>query len=193
MFRKLSRGLRVLVLYAGIAFLTEVISFILVRQGIKTLFISHIFTVIEFAFLVLIFSLWQKNRMLSLILRATIPINTFVVFMGLLFEGATHFNSFSGPLANLVLVAASAHTLFELNKEEHYVSVWRLPQFWVSSGVLVYYASTLVVFSLTNVLIQDLELLKTVFLAHAVINSVTNLVYTGGFLCQLPAQKFGGL
>ena len=110
----------------------------------------------------------------------------------LFLEDIRQFNASSRSVASLILVAASAFTLLELNKES-FGSMFRQPRFWVGSAALLYFASTLVLFALSNVLLGwSVRRALMGYAFHAIMNVITNLIYAGGFLCQFQAQKSGG-
>ena len=115
-----------------------------------------------------------------------------VIILGIIsmlfLENVRHFNNFSRPMASLILTMVSAYTLFELNKEK-IVSVVREPRFWICSGVLLYYTSTLFLFSLSNTLLDlPMHIVKLLFEFNIVMNIAANIFYTKGFLCRVQTQ-----
>lgn len=188
--RFLSTELKILLLYFVLALVADFIAAYLSSQGINNLWVFHIFTIVEYGFLTIILSMWQKNAVLKRVLQLTVPVFTLLGIVAIAFlEDTTQFNNFSNPIAQLLLISASAITLFELHNEGPQ-SVFGDPRFWIGSGILVYNASTLVIFSLSNLL--SMELLIVVFTFHTFMNFITNLTYAGAFLCRVPIKRFGG-
>lgn len=186
----LAREMKILILYFGVALLADVAGISLSMKGINNLWLFHFFAIFEFGFLIYIFSIWQRNLFLKKILKFSIPLFAVMgIIVTLVLENIQQFNSFSQPVASLALVGVAAYTLFELNKES-FNSVFRQPRFWIGAGVMLYFSGTLVLFSLGNVLLDaSAQWAKTIFILSVIMNIVANLLYTGGFLCQV--QKPG--
>lgn len=189
----LSSEMKLLVAYFGLAFIADLVGSYLAAHSINNLWVLHIMTIIEFGFLMWIFSCWQNNQMLRTILRMSILLFSIVGIVAMFFlEDVLEFNTSSRSVASLILVAASAFTLFELNKES-FSSVFNQPRFWVGSAALLYFAGTLFFFALGNVLVGwSVERALAVFDFTTIINIIANLIFAGGFVCQYPAQKSGG-
>ncbi len=195
-FRFLSGEMKVLLVYFGLGLFVEVISSYLGLNNIHNLWLFHFFTIIEYGLLMWVFSAWLKSQTLKRILRISIPLLSLVGIIAMFFlEGIHQFNAYSRSVASLILVAASAFILFELSMES-FNSVLRQPRFWIASAALLYFAGSLVLFALSNVLLVllkwDIERVRTVFAVYTIINMITNLIYAGGFLCQVQAQRSGG-
>jgi hypothetical protein len=91
----------------------------------------------------------------------------------------------------IFLIGISAFALLELSKEGVY-PLTREYRFWVATGVLFYNVTTLIIFSLLNMLLfQDFQFAKAVFIINTILNIVTYLIYAEGFLCRHQAQKSG--
>ncbi len=192
-FGRLSSEMKILVAYFGVALMADLVGTYLAAQNINNLWVLHIMTIIEFGFLMWVFSCWQNNRMLRRILRMSIPLFSIVGIIAMFFlEGVGEYNTLSRSVECLILVAASAFALFELSKES-FSSVFNQPRFWVGCAVLIYYASTLFFFSLSSALLEwSAERRAVVFDFHTFMNVIANLIYAGGFVCQFSAQKSGG-
>jgi hypothetical protein len=190
--RFLSAEMKTLLAYCGIALTVEMIQAYLAINGIKNLWLLHVFTILEFGFLITVYSSWQKNRLMKRILQATIPIFALIGIMVMSGENIEQFNHFTRPLGSLILVAAAAMTLFELNKESG-ESVFLQPRFWVGAAGLIYFSSTLVLFALSNLLLTwPIEQVRLVFAFNSAMNIIANLGYAAGFLCRVQVQKSFG-
>ena len=188
--RSLAVEMKVLLVYFGFSVLCECVLYYLAARGYNNLWLAHAFTIVEYWFLGWVFSSWLKNPLLRRILLTSIPLVTILGIVLMFYgEDVRHFNNFSRPAAGLLLVAASAYTLFELNQET-FGSVFSQPRFWVSSAALLYFGSTLILFALSNTLLEFPDLLRKIFMFHAFVDFVANSLYTGGFLCT--ARKSGG-
>ena len=186
MRHRLSSTMRLLLIYFSIDLATELSMAYLGSKGINNLWMVHLFTIIQYGFMIAVFSSWQSNNLIKRMLQVSIPITIVMGIVSMLFlENVRHFNNFSRPITSLILIMASAYTLFELNKEKA-ISVFQEPRFWISSGTLLYFASTLVLFALSNTLLNlPKHFTHMVFEIHSVMNIVANIIYAIGFLCQV--------
>ncbi len=182
MRRSLGTQMRLLIVYFGFDLIAELVMAYLGSQGMNNLWLVHVITIVQYCFLIAVFSLWQKNLTLKKILQASIPIIALMGIVSMLFfENIRHFNSYTKPVTSLMLVLASGYTLFELNNEKT-ASVFREPRFWIGSGTLFYFSSTLVLYSLSNVLLNfPPHVVRMIFACSIVINIITNIIYTQGF------------
>lgn len=186
LYRWLSKDMRILLRYFAIVLLVDVIlyytSFII---KINNLWLFHIFTLVEYSFLILVFSSWQKNALLKRNMRLSIPIFAMIWVMAKFFlEGFNEIDNFTSSVESVLLVVVSAYTLYDLNKE-NVVSIYKEPRFWVAGAVLIYFSGNLLCFAFSNVVL--------VWPIHSVLNIIANLLYTGGFLCLPRRLNYGGL
>lgn len=186
MRNSLSRQMRLLIVYFGEGLFAEILFAYLGSKGINNLWLLHLFTIIDYCLLIAVFALWQKNILLRRILQISIPLIIILGIISILYlENIRHFNNFTRPMTSLILTMVSAYTLFELNTEK-IVSLFREPRFWVCSGVVLYFTSTLLIFSLSNILLNlPHHLVRVIFEFNIIMNIVANIIYTRGFLCQV--------
>jgi len=193
-YKKLSGEMKILVWYLVSSFVFELIVnfLILLRISRNTLWITHVFPIIEYLFLVVIFSRWQKNiRLKKAYLWSILFIIAFMIVNVIFFQPITQANSYGMSIHKIFLIGISAFALLELSKEGVY-PLTREYRFWVTTGVLFYNVSTLIIFSLLNmILFQDFQFAKAVFIINTILNIVTYLIYAEGFLCRNQAQKSG--
>lgn len=190
--RYLSTELKTLCAYCGIALAVELVQAYLAINNVKNLWLLHVFTILEFVFLMMVYSAWQKNRLTKMMLRASIPLFVLIGVIAMSGESIDQFNHFARPLASLFLVAAAALTLFELNRESG-ESVFLQPRFWVGAAGLIYFSSTLVLFALSNLLLTwPIEHVRLVFTFNTAMNIIANLGYAAAFLCRVRVQKSFG-
>ncbi|RMF64572.1 MAG: hypothetical protein D6743_09170 [Calditrichaeota bacterium] len=157
------------------------------------LWLSHIYTLIEYTFLATIFSLWQDNKggkkviKISILLFAIIwTVSKFTI------ENFHTWDSYTSPLEGLLLIIIASYTLYALGRESE-VPIYEDARFWISSGVLIYFTVNLMGLALMN-LIQNWneQRLFVRFPIHSLSNIFCNLLYTGGFLCLLRRTNCGG-
>lgn len=180
---RLSVDLRVLFVFCLLKTLTDLFGLQLALEGVSNLWLFHISTLMEYLILILVFSFWQKNAHLRKWLRLSIPLFAlFWIVAKLTFEDFGGLDNYSAPLANVLLIAVAAYTLYEVNKE-NVLTFHRMPSFWVACGVLIYYTGNLTVFTLGNIVVAR-GLIKAWYI-HSAMNIIANLCYAGGFVCLL--------
>lgn len=141
----------------------------------SNLWVFHVFTLLEYSLLVLVFSYWQKTDILRKALRLSIPVFALIWILAKFYvEDLTSFDNFTSSLENAVIIGVSGYALLELGKED-LNSLSREPRFWVSSGVLIYFAGNLILFAISSVIMM--------WWTHNVLRIIYNLCQAGGFLC----------
>ncbi len=184
-YKRLSKELRFLMLFFTGNVVFDLIFSYLAINNIRNLWLFHIYTVFEYGFWIYFFSFLLKNELVRSILRISIPI--FILFwfsVKLLWEEWFFFNTVTRPLNSLILIMVSLYTLHQFNKENIY-SLFREPRFWIIVGVLVYFSGNILLFSMTNIV---LESHPGVWLLHSILNILANLCFTRGLLCTRPVK-----
>jgi hypothetical protein len=182
-YQKLSLSFRILLLFMLSAWTVEMLTVQQSAQRIQGYVYFQIYTFIEFGSLMLIFSMWQSKPRMQRVLIFTVVIVTLVLLVLKIYrsENGETFDTLASTIESLVLVAAALITLISLTSE-NITFVFSNPRFWVVSAVLIYFAGTVIVFSLVNwVLTVQPVVWITV---HSALNGVSNLLYAYAFLCQ---------
>jgi len=193
-YKKISGEMKILVWYLVSSFVFETIVNLLVLLSLShnTLWISHVFPIIEYIFLVVIFSWWQKNIFLKkAYLWSILFMAAFTIVNLLFFQSVIQANTYAMSMHKLLLIGISAFALLELNKEGIY-PLTREYRFWVATGVLFYNLTTLMLFSLANLVISyGRQFAEPIFMMNIALNVIMYLIYTKGFLCRPQGQKSG--
>ena len=170
----LPRELKILLgLFVVVVGADAVSIYMIIRQQ-SNIQVLHIYTLLEYSFLIIVFSYWQKSPSLRRYLLISIPLFALLGISAKIFlEAPTQFDNFTSSVEGAVLVGVSAYTLYGLILED-LGSLYREPRFWVSVAVLVYFSGNLVAFSLRPVIF--------IGVIHSILNIISNLCYTGGFL-----------
>lgn len=182
--KRLSKELRFLMLFFAGNVMFELVFAYLAINSVRNLWLFHIYTVFEYGFLIYFFSFLQKNELVRSFFRISIPI--FILFwlnVKLLWEDWFFFNTVTRPLNALILILVSTITLHQFNKE-NINHLFREPRFWMIVGVLVYFSGNILLFSMTNIVLEGRP---DIWLIHSILNIIANLCFTRGFLCtRLP-------
>lgn len=186
-YQKLTSVLKIFLLLLVLVAVTEASGFILSYEGVRYLWIYHIYTLVEYSLFVLIFLFWQKEPRVRKILGFSIP-GFFVIWLIAKFsvERWGEMDNFTSSLEAVILIGVAAYTLINLTQEKMN-SLIADPRFWITMGVLIYFTGNIVTFALGNVLLSLLQKGdQVIWPLHSILNIVANLFYAGGFLCLLP-------
>jgi len=189
LWRRLDQALRIFFFFQVISLAITIWMTFLAANRRNNLWLIQIQTPIEFGFLIWIFSIWQTNSVARNFYRLTIPV--FVSLWALLavfFEKFGEFNTVSKPTEAILLIGASAYSLYQVNKEK-IEALFVQPSFWIGSGALIYFTGTVLFFAVTNLLLRHSpEELRIASFAVSLMNTVANILYARGFLCKRLTQ-----
>lgn len=176
-FRKLNSELKILVAFFALVVLVEAYCFYQTYNSGNTMWVFRFYTPVEYSFLVLVFSFWQKRAFLRKMLLYSIPLFVMICVGSELFLATSNnFDNFTASLESILLVAISSFTLLGINLEDG-GNILGDPRFWVGTAVLIYFAGNLMIFSLSKEI--------TIWWTHNFLNISANLLFSGGFLCLL--------
>ncbi len=191
-YRRSSTEMRILTIFLVFVLLIEILGFSLFYNNFDNSWLFHIFTLIEYSFLVFIFSNWQINTILKHILRLSILFFTLVwISAKLLFENFNSMDNYTASLESILLIAISVLTLYSLTKENE-KPLFIDSRFWICGAVLIYFSGNFMTFAFSNIigsLLADKIILPPI---HSILNIIANLCYAGGFLCIYPRLNYCG-
>lgn len=168
------------------ALCSELITFTLAINGIRNLWMLQIYSLVSYTLLALLFAHWLQPDPISRLVRYS------VLLYGIVWTGAKVFGiegindpaHFTHPIASTALVIISSITLYRISHNDTEPHWWNTMRFWVSSGVLLYFAGNVMLF----VVLDKIASLRfsdamTIWSFHWSIDAVTNISYTFGLLC----------
>lgn len=192
-YGRIEKDLRIVVIFLGFETLTQTYLATTSLMHIKNLWSFHLYTIIEYIFLIVIFLQWQKKLFIRRLMFFSIPlIVAIAIFEMFRLENLNMFNIYSRPISSVFILGVLGLTLFEFNKEST-IPLQRNPRFWIIPPVFVSIITTITVFAVGNYLLLNFS--KTFFDIYRVmmiINMLSNIFYIGIFLCPSQQQKFGG-
>lgn len=148
--------------------------------GIKNnLFLLHIFTIIEFALIALIYQgslkvFKRKNIMYGLIAGFSI----YSILNSLFHESIFQFNAYARAIEALIIISISLLYFYSTLKNMTEKHLERSPIFWVSAGSLLYFSSSLFIFIYSNILFGDNRNSITIWGLHAIMSIIHYIFYT---------------
>ncbi|MFZ1729801.1 MAG: hypothetical protein WAV84_06700 [Bacteroidota bacterium] len=183
--RKLDKGLRYFFSLLVLVLITETSAFALSAFLKPNLDVYNVFTAFEYLFLMLMFSAWYENGKLRSFMLYSIPVFLILWFAAkYIFDLSDQFDSYLLAIESVVFVILSVLTLMKEMRDSTVLLVDN-PVFWISSGVLVYFAGNLFVFALIDQLLKDtISPLHSAWFIHAALNVSKNILYTLGFRAQ---------
>lgn len=142
---------------------------------IRNLHVYQAFSVLNFNLLLLIFGRHLGSRLKKPLLRFQIIYTLLAIANSHFIQGYFSFNSNVTTSSSLIFISLSIAYFFKLLKEVKYQKLEKTPMFWISTGVLMYYSSTLILFLLGEVF-EGSNLARDVALAAWGLNSIFNMM-----------------
>ena len=178
-FQKLGYAQRCLVFLMAGALLIEVAAKSLMFYKKPTYPVFHIYAVIEYLLLALVFIKAFKLKVVNQFGRASILL--FIVFAVL---NAVYVQPITTPNTNVVTVsgsifiAASIVFLYRTLNHMTYTHIEQSALFWIITGVLIYFSSTVIMFVfLAKLTPVSMELMGTVLVLNASFNIIHYLCF----------------
>ncbi len=172
--KKLGPCQKELLIVLVVALLAEVFTRLLVVYEMTTYPVFHFYAVIEYGLLALIFARAFEGTKLARMLKWSI-----LVMMGYALLNVYLWQPLSEPNTNVVLVSGvvlitmSTVFLFRTLNRMVYRHIEKSALFWISISVLMYFASTILMFAfLTRLIPVDMEITGSVLVLNAVFNIV---------------------
>jgi VanZ family protein len=185
--RKLTPALRCLLLLLAFALFTEAAGLILGRGDQPNLWIYNTYTAVEYSLLIIMFVFLLDGKLFRRVLLASIPL--FIVIWVLATLNLEKSDPFHGVFLSIESVVFAILAVATLVKEMRDSSTLLVdnPIFWVSAGVLVYFAGNLLVFAFIDKLLQTTLKNSEVgmysgWLIHTAMNVSKNILFAIGFL-----------
>jgi hypothetical protein len=169
----LGKGIRVLVAYLGIALVSTSVTYWMGRSNINNLWVLHLYTLLSTLVLLYVFVIWENHPAVRRVMSGSAFF--FAVIWGLsklFLEDFALFDSFTMPLAAVLLVSAAVRTLWSITGSTKH-SVVRDARFWVAVGVIIECCTTVLSFSAGNLLLAD----RSVFLSLFGVYWIASVVY----------------
>lgn len=161
-----------------ISFLFEFAAFWVSEQlDLTNLPLLHVFTVIQFTFLILIFrqSFDIADRWYWLLLAAFLG---FAIIDILYISDLQSFNPLARLVESLILITCSFFYLYKTLEELKIRRLEKEPMFWISAGLLIYFAGGFLIFISSNYIMPIKLTLFLFWGLHAILNIILNLFYS---------------
>ncbi|OJJ17110.1 hypothetical protein BKI52_30830 [marine bacterium AO1-C] len=147
----------------------NIVQIILALFSVPNLFIAHIYTLLEFLFIVFIYKI-KLNDIIpsSNFLKGVIFFVMFSFLNTFFIQGWQTNNSYQRILESVLVIALILVYFFKTLKELKVKRIDREPLFWFSGGALLYFSGALFIFIFSNYLLKYSQSLGIIFWAiHA--------------------------
>ncbi len=157
---------------------------------VKTIFHNnmpgqHLYTIIEFlSFSYFFYKNLNEKKIETLLILNSIAYLVVAFCDAFLINGIFEPNNISRTYSSFFLTLYALHFFYRTFTEEYRIYIWHYPSFWIAIGVLIYFSWNLFYVMLYNKLIRiDINLAKSAFLVHDLINIIANVLYASAFVC----------
>ena len=181
------RGPRAWVLvWVGLYIATDVISWVLGRQGINNHWVSYVSTPLEAVAILWALSLWQRQAVARTAIRNSIPLVLLALLATIAFEDRNNFSRYTEPVLSMVVLLVALYTLATRSMETT-DPLQRQDWFWICIAVAVVYGSIAALTPLAYAFVNtNRELVGHLYQIKTVVHVAAMTGLTIGLLCPTP-------
>lgn len=178
-YKRLQAVQKTLLILILLSTLIEIIALWVIHQGGYQHLVYRIFTILEFSLLTYIFAQGIKPFFTEFFFKgAVIFFFLFVLADMIWISGIVQFNSYSTAIEGLILIFFSLIFFYKTLQELQIQHLEREPLFWISTGVLLYFASSLFIFLFTNYINSSTRSLFIIWGIHGIFSILLNIFYS---------------
>lgn len=184
-FYRFSPIIKVFCIYLIVSTSTEIFAFVLGNLKISNLFLFHIYSLLEYWFLVVFFYLvstkYGKGFNLWLVL---VPGVIFIIFNSLFIQKIDTFNSYSAPLVSFVVMIFCFRFFYTVMDQQADAEINEIKIIIIC--LLLYYSTALIVLIFSNDLLKiDKDKQFVIWFFKAIITLGTKFIYGSIFIKYL--------
>ena len=189
-FYKRQHGiLKILVVFFIFSCLTELLLYYLSSRAINNLWFVNIFFLIEymvFSFVCAQFSglkmIIRLSILFALLYTVAWVFTTFYIF------NIYRFNNLIRTVESILLIFFSGVALYQISMDVS-VNLFKNPKFWFSAGILIYFSTNLIVFSIADMILDNRNpIIGNAWAIHSFWNIVTCFIFATGFVWNSTKQ-----
>ena len=184
-FRNVSRNFKLVVVFTGIAFITEMSLTILIARGIKTTMPGlHFYIMVEFLLWALFYrSMLHPYIRKSLLTAFILVFELYVLIIVLFIQDLFTMPNLVGSIEGLILVLFSILLFARIMVEAKYQKLWSEPLVWINIAVLFYFSGNFFFNILFNLIMEYSNEFSKVTLKYFMgLNAFFYLMIATGFL-----------
>jgi hypothetical protein len=184
-YRSLEREFKLLLGLFMIVVLVEGYSYFAYLNNTNIHWVHHIYAPLEYGFIAVVFSFWQKSEIVKKSLIFSIPIFTLICVVNMLLPNSMlSLNSLTASLACTIYVLISVYTLYNLQKKD-IGQLHKDSRFWICAALLLFSSGDLAYFAFDTFLANAIG--SQLYYIHSSLNITANILYSIGFFytCRL--------
>ncbi|MFT5821583.1 MAG: hypothetical protein ACI8ZM_002836 [Crocinitomix sp.] len=170
---------RLLVVLVILAFTADITAYIFWQLWQNNNPIYHVYAVIEFFLILRIFKLELSslfsNKLFNFVFVSFL---VFAVINAVAWQNIFLFNSNVTTISSFLIIVLVLIYFFSLLQKENLEPLGKMPIFWISAGLMLYFSTNLVLFFISKNEIFALENGYTIWGIHAVVNIILFCFYT---------------
>lgn len=157
-------------------------------QSINNLLLFNLYSVIELSYFTYTLYLILKR---AFILKLTFLIPTLCLINIFFIQGSKTFHTYSYTLSVLVIVYLCVYYYYVTFKEAQAENLLREPSFWLVTGLLVFYATSLSVAGIMNYIAElPKEMIRLSRYILLSVNGIFYFILIIAFVCQIDFRKY---
>lgn len=192
-FKKRDRNLKYIGALLLISFLTEVTVEILIQSGRPYYFLYHFYGLLDYILLVYYLYKNQPVKFIRSVMLWSIPLVFFTcLYLSIFRIGLNNYQGMNIIIRGAILILFSIITLFTFHDEK---PIYRVPVFWISVGLIIFFSGTFFMNGVYNGLIKNYPTDKNYYKKlHGIINLGFNyllyLIFCLAIICSPPKKKY---
>jgi len=187
-YNKLTTYLKAFSIFLVVTLVVECAGYFLIKPNI---WLFNIFTALEFVFYLVLFrqilTSTSKKKAVNLLIASTI-----IASLGnmIFFQGLFKFNNYSYSYGCMLVCICVMMYFLQLLHHTNPQPLTRIPMFWVSTGLLIYYACNFFYMGLLNYIIGvSMEIAKELFIIISVLNIAMYSLFSVGIVCSTTRRR----
>lgn len=191
--RQADPPLRFFLYYLYVSITLSVLMTIVAFMGMHNLWLMNIGSLLYAGLIMWGFSLWQESARTRKMMRLFIVVFAVIWSVEVIyFDRFFGFTTVARPIEGVAFVFSALLTIHQANKDTM-LPIVDQPKFWISSGVILYFAGMIFLNLISNSLLKlSAETLKSALLIQPGLNLAAHLFYTWGFRCHCRRLKSSG-
>lgn len=183
-YRHLNKPLTIIFLYLLFAGVVNACAAGLAFRHINNLPLLHVYTILEFLFLgVFFYQFTGIPKIRKLMLGSILLFPLYGVINFTFIQDLHVFNSYTRPVEAILLIVFSLVYLYIKTLDDHNLTWHTQPETWIVIGILIYFSSSLVQFSFSNVVssLVSRDIKFFIWGIHATLVLIMYLLFAVGF------------
>lgn len=182
--------LKLFPVYFILSFIVDLVEAYLQKHGRYNSGVYNIAGIIEFCFYFFVLRELILNVKIKKIILFLIFLFPVFALINLYLQKQVGFNPVNFTIGSLITVSFCIYYFVELFQRADSQSLTRLPAFWIITAILFDVVLTFPFFSFVSFMTKMPELIyKNIVAIFYVINILTSVLYTIGFLCRIKIRK----